>query len=505
MKQETHLKEILPEKAVLIFILIASFLVRLYKISDKSLWLDEGLSVFLATQKTYLDILAEITYSRQSPLYFLFLSSWIDFFGNSELALRLPSAIFGTLVVYMTYKTGKLLFNSQIGLLGSLISSVSVFQLNFSQLARPYTISIFLCLTSVYFLIKLLENWNVKYVFCYAIITITFLYIHPVGFFTVLAENMYFFSLLIISRTTTLPKLKRWLRLQIIIVTSFLPWVIALHKQAWQIYTGLRPLAPWIGDPTPQVLLKTFIDFFSGSVILFFVLALLFILGLLKFNFFKSNYLLLLLIFAHVFFLFIISKLWTPLYLQRYTLISSPAFYLLTGVGLSRFNIYFRIILCTTIVSFSLFNIQTYYSNSTPFVYRETNWEEATKVIDDRAKKEDLLFFDEWYNQELLFNYYSKREDLSKKKIGLIYTIPVSIDNETAASLEPLFKGHVRIWLINFHKRDKKELLEKKINETHKETNTWYFNKDDKYDELEVKLFERDSLHKFRSKQKELK
>ncbi|MCK5130921.1 MAG: glycosyltransferase family 39 protein [Candidatus Sabulitectum sp.] len=78
--------------------------------------------------------------------------------GNSETALRLPSAVAGILTIPVIYLLGRKLLNDSAGLLASAILAVAPIHIWFSQEARPYSILILLTAISVYLLTVILER-----------------------------------------------------------------------------------------------------------------------------------------------------------------------------------------------------------------------------------------------------------------------------------------------------------------------------------------------------------
>lgn len=80
-----------------------ALLPRLYRLADQSLWLDEG-STWQTIQQSWSTLLADL-FSPVSayPLYHLFLKLWVALFGDSEWALRLPSALVGAGAVVALY------------------------------------------------------------------------------------------------------------------------------------------------------------------------------------------------------------------------------------------------------------------------------------------------------------------------------------------------------------------------------------------------------------------
>src|SRR5450759_1174580 len=138
--------------ALLAIVILALFL-RVYHWGTQSVWYDEAFSIWVA--KMDLAQLARVTAAdTHPPLYFLILHGWIGLFGDSELAVRFLSALFGVLAIPMMYMLGKLLFDSEAGLWGALILAMSSFNIAYSQEARMYTLMLLLALLSMYFFIR---------------------------------------------------------------------------------------------------------------------------------------------------------------------------------------------------------------------------------------------------------------------------------------------------------------------------------------------------------------
>jgi mannosyltransferase len=82
----------------------AALLIRLYRLGSQSLWLDEGGTWAEATGKRWPALLAEL-WGRDAayPLYHVLLKGWVGLAGDSEWALRLPSALAGAAAVVAVY------------------------------------------------------------------------------------------------------------------------------------------------------------------------------------------------------------------------------------------------------------------------------------------------------------------------------------------------------------------------------------------------------------------
>jgi hypothetical protein len=77
-----------------------AFGLRLYRLDAQSLWLDEGSTWVEVTGKGWLTLFGELfSPTAGYPLYHLLLKAWVLVAGDSEWALRFPSALVGALVI----------------------------------------------------------------------------------------------------------------------------------------------------------------------------------------------------------------------------------------------------------------------------------------------------------------------------------------------------------------------------------------------------------------------
>ena len=114
-----------------------AFLLRVHRIGVQEFWLDEAFSFHDVTAAGWLDALRFIDVP---PLYPLLLRGWMALAGDSEVALRLLSALLGTLFVAASIWAGRELFDTRIGLWSGVCAAVSPMQIYYSQEARPYAL-----------------------------------------------------------------------------------------------------------------------------------------------------------------------------------------------------------------------------------------------------------------------------------------------------------------------------------------------------------------------------
>lgn len=100
--------EKVDEKPLLLFLLAVTFILRLLGADSFSLWFDEALNFRIVSNPW--NVLWISNYDPTPPLYYSILKVFISP-STSELTIRLPSIIFGTLTVFVFYKICRLFFH----------------------------------------------------------------------------------------------------------------------------------------------------------------------------------------------------------------------------------------------------------------------------------------------------------------------------------------------------------------------------------------------------------
>src|SRR5215216_7827548 len=90
-----------------VLLFVFALVLRLYRLGAQSLWLDEGgtwSEVTGRTGKGWLALFGEL-WSKDAayPLYHILLKAWVTAVGDSEWALRFPSALAGAATAAVLY------------------------------------------------------------------------------------------------------------------------------------------------------------------------------------------------------------------------------------------------------------------------------------------------------------------------------------------------------------------------------------------------------------------
>jgi len=298
------------------------------------------------------------------PPIFVFLAHfWIKIFGTSESAARSLSALAGIGALAAMYAVARHLFGTKVGLISTFLMAISEFQIYNAQNFRYYSLFVFLTLLSFLFFIRALAFKRMKDFAAYVLISILMFYTHTYGVFVLTAQVLY-----LLLRWSTFPeRRKKWIVSQFLILIGICPGLfLALQKTTAGTGAGMN----WIPDPPlwlplRDLLYYVFPSFYyfhpSWNFICLNALAgiAFFLMGAFIFTVLKGKaqwgpsrrssstdiqspssrkdeiILVALWLLCPVVIPYAVSKVVGNFYFFRYTICSSPAFYLLLGLGIA--------------------------------------------------------------------------------------------------------------------------------------------------------------------------
>ena len=453
--------------AVVLLILAAGFFLRVYGLGRESIWLDEGYTLWFA-RFDLLHVL--LNQENNPPLYFLLMHWWVMLFGGSEFSLRLPSVIFGCLSIIMIYRVGKQLYGHEEGLLAGFLLCVSAFHIAFSREARTFSLTLLLSLLSVHFFIKLLRReTDAGTLSGYILFSLLLMYSHIYGLFIIMFENLFVLNSFFLPGGRCRIKPLNWILAQAVLLVLFCAWVPIFLDRIRFVKAGF-----WLKMPDIGIIGKTIAAYCNNShflEVLYILLAGIAVIGgpFLKRSyssnaaradgmgsdsvgeFFsegrKSSFLLLWFL-VPIIFPFIVSRFITPIYHIKYTIVALPAFYLLVAGAITFFkNRFLKIAVVVCIAGFSIQPVCWYLTT-----VQKAQWREAVQYIDAHAQPEDLIIFNSFICKDLLFNYYSGRQDLKARNDMVNRDVAERYrDNVDRTYIDDLMKmagGHDRVWVV---------------------------------------------------------
>lgn len=241
MNQEKETFYNVKIKYILYLIILIGGLLRVYDLSQKSLWVDELAS--LNVSKDYHLLLNYCAQRNTPPLrnILIYLLTQLQFLPT-ETAVRLPSMIAGIFSIYFIFLFGKIFVNEKVGLISAVLFTFSPWHIFHSQDGRMYVVILCLGLASSFFMLKSL-NVNLKnqhhsiwnWIF-FALFNVANAYISYFGIFIIVAQYSYIFLKLFFRYFSekdfkiVLRTINRVILSGLIMFLIYLPWLIYSPK-----------------------------------------------------------------------------------------------------------------------------------------------------------------------------------------------------------------------------------------------------------------------------------
>jgi 4-amino-4-deoxy-L-arabinose transferase-like glycosyltransferase len=207
---------------------IAAGALRFYNLDGQSIWNDEMFSIEVARQH-FGDIQPLLATHFHHPPLFFYLVHWVfALTGESVWALRLISAIFGSLTIGALYLIVASRWEWKGGVVAALLCCVSPFHIAYSQEGRPYALAAFLALLSCHFFLQMMEGKKAGVYAGYLLSTIALLYTHHWGLFLLATQGIILlYDYFIARRKSAVP-----LIIAAIAAACYIPGIPALLRQA---------------------------------------------------------------------------------------------------------------------------------------------------------------------------------------------------------------------------------------------------------------------------------
>lgn len=451
-------------------IVILGLILRLISI-NQSLWLDEGISLVSSKSLSFYQIIYELAPSDvHPPGYYLLLKVWILIFGDSTIAARILSVIFGVLLIYITYLLARKYFGKTTAYLSSLFMAVSPLGVYYSQEIRMYSAAAFFSGASFWFLSLVIDGK--KYAsFLYIISNLAVLSLDYTAYLIFPAQIIFVF----LYNRKIFPKILILLICTFILATPFL---ILLPEQLSKGRDAAQNLPLWakvVGGSSLKDFALLFaknivgrISFenkmFYGGIVSIFSLLYLYLL----YKAWKTKE-------SRMFFLWLLTPIilsfsisfFLPIFAYHRFIFILPALYILFSVGiLSLKKFHLTIILSILVVSLASLGI--YYLNP---IYQRENWKQAFDFV-SKKKSNDLILFEDNHIPPP-YTYYDNNK--TKTLPGLV-NIPANSSKDLVGFGNLDKNKNLLIFEYLFQINDPEQFLIKKIESSgFRKINTYNF------------------------------
>ncbi len=176
---------LLTSTPVIVAVVAGLLLISLYmrtRALGASLWMDEGLSIGIASQP-FFDIPGVLKQDGAPPLYYLMLHVWMQIFGNGPSATQGLSVAISLIAVPGGLWAGWTLFNRRAGLICAALAAFNPFLTVYAQETRMYSLMVVLSLLTSAAFLHVYVYRNRKYLPLFAVLLAAILYTHSWGIF----------------------------------------------------------------------------------------------------------------------------------------------------------------------------------------------------------------------------------------------------------------------------------------------------------------------------------
>lgn len=258
---------------------------------------------------------------------------WIAIFGIFPVAVRFLPMLFSVLTVPVLYKTGLKFYNLWVAILATMIFSFSNYHILFSHDARVYSLfGLLTCISFYAFFSLIRDGIKSKYVWILIISNILLLYSHFFGFF------IPFIQFVVVLTYNELRKkyLVKYFKSVLIVSAFYIPYIPILVKR----FTSSTSSGTWLETPNLEELYNMIWKFSNAPVLAVLFLVLLIVgvvVWIIKRNkvqisiITKSTIIWFLLPFLLIFGI----SFFIPMFLDRYLVFFSFAFYLLVSIAVN--------------------------------------------------------------------------------------------------------------------------------------------------------------------------
>jgi len=238
---------------VLACILVLAAALRIHRVTERSLWFDEAVSVLIGLSDAG-GALRAADAEKLPPLYNLTLVAFFSGF-RGEAAARLLSGLFGLLNVVFVYLAGRELHGRRAGLVAATLAAAAGFAVWYSQEIRVYALQSLLVTGSCLWMLRLLRTGSRGDLLVYAAMTAGSLYAQYSSLFVLAFQNLYFF----LAWRDNRERLRIWIAAQALVLLLFSPWIPAFAR-----HLTSRSGSFWLPPLTAKYLLGHFYNFTGG-------------------------------------------------------------------------------------------------------------------------------------------------------------------------------------------------------------------------------------------------
>jgi mannosyltransferase len=412
------------DQLLMAILVCASITLDLYSLTAKSLWMDEGFSIYMA--RTDFANFRHIVRSGEinMVLYYQALRIWM-LFKQDEFWIRLLSVIPAVLTVPVVYTIGKRLFGTITAFAAAVLFALHPAEVMYAQEVRSYSLVVLLVSLSSLFFLRLIDEPGNLNCMGYLVCSTLAVYAHVFGLLVLISQWLWlavFFP-------------ERYRRRDLLIAAGAL--VVPQLPLAWVGLRASQAAVNWVPATTLSRILEvwSFLSLPKWRGLLYLAAWSIAMFGLFKTRnrdaYSRYGFLFCWLVLPFVLTLsFSVVK---PLLVERFLIVSVPASVLLAAGGLSRLPRSIAVFAFLVIAFVSYNSVLSYYRH----LHTSEDWRGATEFVLSHSELGDAVVVLPGYCR-YTFDYYRSMSSAPEKPL---------IDSEFEAN-HGLSRSSLRTWLL---------------------------------------------------------
>jgi hypothetical protein len=430
----------------LLAIVLAMAVLGFLQLDRRDFWGDEALTV-LIVRMPWNEFADSLVHESNMWLYYFLMRPWLHL-GSSEWLVRVPSVLFAIAAVASAYTLGKRMFSSAAGLAAALLLSINAFHLRYAQETRSYSLLVLLSILAGWCFVRAIERPTQDRLAAYILTSTLAFYTH---LFAIQLVMVHALSLAFLPRQR-LP----WRRLAL----AFACIALLCSPLLYLAFFLTTARLTWV-DPLRPIEIYKFLFTLTGSggVALLLVYGLLVAIALVKAIYvwrrsgrsfelwryaFLTTWIALPIVLTAL-----VSFFATPIFVDRYLILSLPGLVLLAGTGLASIRPpRLAVAIAVLLLGLSTPGVRRVYA--VPYA----EWRAATAYVLSQTRPGDGLVFEPrwpWLTFELYSQLYSHESEAPKELPISRNLLGIGREHVIAEEVPRLYS---RIWLImsHFHK-----------------------------------------------------
>ena len=226
------------ERRVLVALIVLAAALRFFRLGAQSLWVDEILTLIVATPKPGFPLGQLLLHNIHGPLH-TFVVAMMRQAGEGDGWLRLPSAVAGVLAVPLLYLWVRPRLGSRVALWSAALLAVNPLHLHYSQELRNYAFAVCFVLASCVLLDRLCERWSAGRAAAFALSVAAAVLCNFSACFAFIVQAVVFVT----SSASRGRALARWALVTALVVLVTSPWIyrVTTYVDFGKLATPVEP------------------------------------------------------------------------------------------------------------------------------------------------------------------------------------------------------------------------------------------------------------------------